>query len=66
MLLCLCFIGVEQIQQLPTTRTKMQQGVQTDAICNIQQFWELLGNNELRLFAWGLRMFKFELKVVTL
>ena len=23
----------------------MQQGVQTDATCNIQQFWELLANN---------------------
>ena len=51
---CVCVSLVcKQIQQLPTTRTKMQQGVQTDAICNIQQFWELLGNNELRLFAWG-------------
>ena len=44
----------------------MQQGVQTDAICNSQQCWELLGNNELHLFAWGLRIFKFILKVVTL
>ena len=51
---CVCVSLVcKQIQQLPTTRTKMQQGVQTDAISNIQQFWELLGNNELRLFAWG-------------
>ena len=23
----------------------MQQGVQTDATCNIQHFWELLANN---------------------
>ena len=28
-----------------TTRNNMQQGVQTDATCNIQQCWELLPNN---------------------
>ena len=28
-----------------TTSNKMQQGVQTDATCNIQQCWELLLNN---------------------
>ena len=28
-----------------TTRNNMQQGVQTDATCNIQQCWELLANN---------------------
>ena len=28
-----------------TTRNNMQQGVQTDATCNIQQCWELLVNN---------------------
>ena len=32
-------------QQLPTTRNNMQQGVQTDATRNIQQWWELLANN---------------------
>ena len=32
-------------QQLPTTRDNMQQGVQTDATCNIQQCSELLANN---------------------
>ena len=29
-------------QQLPTTRNNMQQGMHTDAKCDIQQFWELL------------------------
>ena len=28
-----------------TTSNNMQQGVQTDATCNIQQCWELLANN---------------------
>ena len=28
-----------------TTPNNMQQGVQTDATCNIQQCWELLVNN---------------------
>ena len=28
-----------------TTPNNMQQDVQTDATCNIQQFWELLANN---------------------
>ena len=28
-----------------TTRNNMQQGVQSDATCNIQQCWELLVNN---------------------
>ena len=28
-----------------TTRNNMQQGVQTDATCNIQQSWELLAND---------------------
>ena len=46
---------VQTAQQLPTMlrpfsrfqtlRNKMQQGVQTDATCNIQQCWELLANN---------------------
>ena len=32
-------------QQHATTSNNMQQGVQTDATCNIQQCWELLVNN---------------------
>ena len=32
-------------QQLPKTRNNMQQGVQTNATCNIQQSRELLANN---------------------
>ena len=32
-------------QQHATTSNNMQQGVQTDATCNIQQSWELLVNN---------------------
>ena len=32
-------------QQLPTTLNNIQQGVQTDSTCNIQQYWELLANN---------------------
>ena len=32
-------------QQHATTSNNMQQGVQTDATCNIQQCWELLPNN---------------------
>ena len=32
-------------QQYVTTSNNMQQGVQTDATCNIQQCWELLANN---------------------
>ena len=39
-----------QFQTLPnnshaTTRNNMQQGVQTDATCNIEQCWELVANN---------------------
>ena len=37
-------------QQLPTTRDNMQQGVQTDATCNIQQCWELLACNVASVF----------------
>ena len=29
----------------PTTSNNMQQGLQTDATCNIRQCWELLANN---------------------
>ena len=32
-------------QQLITTCNNMQQGVQTDATCSIQQGWEMLANN---------------------
>ena len=32
-------------QQHAKTSNNMQQGVQTDATCNIQQCWELLANN---------------------
>ena len=32
-------------EQHATTSNNMQQGVQTDATCNIQQCWELLANN---------------------
>ena len=32
-------------QQHGTTSNNMQQSVQTDATCNIQQCWELLANN---------------------
>ena len=32
-------------QQHATTSNNIQQGVQTDATCNIQQCWELLANN---------------------
>ena len=32
-------------QQHATTSNNMQQGVQTDATCNIQQCWKLLVNN---------------------
>ena len=32
-------------QQLPTTYNNMQQDVQTDVKCDIQQCWEMLANN---------------------
>lgn len=32
-------------QQLPATRNDIQKGVQTDATCNTQQYWELLHGN---------------------
>ena len=32
-------------QQHATASNNMQQGVQTDATCNIQQYWELMANN---------------------
>ena len=36
-------------QQHGTTSNNMQQGVQMDATCNIQQCWELLANNVVSL-----------------
>ena len=36
-----------------TTSNNMQQGVQSNATCNIQQCWELLANILLRPFARG-------------
>ena len=39
-------------QQLPITLNNMQQGVQTDATCHIQECWELLATM-LRPFARG-------------
>ena len=35
----------EKFDRFQTLRNNMQQGVQTDATCNIQQCWELLPNN---------------------
>ena len=35
----------EKFDRFQTLRNNMQQGVQTDAKCTIQQCWELLANN---------------------
>ena len=35
----------EKFDRFQTLRNNMQQGGQTDATYNIQQFWELLANN---------------------
>ena len=35
----------ETFDRFQTLRNNMQQGVQTDATCNIQQYWELMANN---------------------
>ena len=35
----------EKFDQFQTLRNNMQQGVQTDATCDIQQCWELVANN---------------------
>ena len=35
----------EKFDRFQTLRNNMQQGVQTDGTCNIQQCWELLANN---------------------
>ena len=45
--------AVQKFDRLQTLRNNMQQSVQTDATCNIQQCWELLGT-KLRPFARGL------------
>ena len=37
--------GLKLRATTPTTLNNMQQGVQTDATCNIQQYWGLLTNN---------------------
>ena len=37
--------GLTGFKLCATARNNMQQGVQTDATCNIQQCWELLPNN---------------------
>ena len=42
-------------QQHATTSNNMQRGVQTDATCNIQQYWELLVNNVLQA-AWHFKI----------
>ena len=44
----------KRMQQIPTTRNKMQQGVQTDVTCKIQQSWSFLPPM-LRPFARGYR-----------
>ena len=44
----------EKFDRFQTLRNNMQQGVQTDATCNIQQCWELLATM-LRPFARGFR-----------
>jgi len=43
------------MQQHATTSNNMQQGVQTDATCNIQQFWELLADNVASVLHGALR-----------
>ena len=40
-----CVMSVRGPKLCATTRNNMQQGVQTDATCNIQQCWELLAND---------------------
>ena len=38
-------LSSKKFDRFQTLRNNMQQGVQTDATCNIQQCWELLANN---------------------
>ena len=47
----------KRMQKLPPACYNMQQGVQTDGTCNIQQCWDLLANN-VTLFARGFKMVK--------
>ena len=42
---CWELLVAEKFDVFQTTFNNMQQGVQTDATCNIQQCWELLTNN---------------------
>ena len=41
----------EKFDRFQTLRNNMQQEVQTDTTCNIQQCWELLANNVAFVFA---------------
>ena len=50
-------------QQLPTTHNNMQQSLQTDTICNIQQYWELLANNVVSILAFA-RGYTYESKII--
>ena len=43
------------VQQQATTSNNMQQGVQTDATCNVQQCWEFWPTI-MRPFAWGFKL----------
>ena len=38
-------LRLHKIDRFQTLRNNMQQGMQKDATCNIQQCWELLANN---------------------
>ena len=42
---CVRFHVPKRFKLCTTTRNSMQQGVQTGATCNIQQFWKLLASN---------------------
>ena len=41
----------KRLRQLLATRNSLQQGVQTDAVCNFQRCWELLANKDASVFA---------------
>ena len=50
---CVRFHGAKSLTKFKlcaTTSNNMQQGVQEDATCNIQQCWELLVNNNVAFF----------------
>ena len=49
--------AVQKFDRFQTLRNNMQQSVQTDATCNIQQCWELLGNKVASVFT-GLNISK--------